>query len=93
MRSGRTLNCVSFVRKIQIPEIFGSPLVCAGAWEEGIGGQRKLHIRDSGGCVAVPNVVGVMSSRGDIIYLLTASKVHIYTQTIRRTTQITVQHK
>jgi hypothetical protein len=26
--SGRTLNFVSFVRKIQIPEIFGSPLVC-----------------------------------------------------------------
>jgi hypothetical protein len=26
--SGRTLNYVSFVRKIQIPEIFGSPLVC-----------------------------------------------------------------
>jgi hypothetical protein len=26
--SGRILNYVSFVRKIQIPEIFGSPLVC-----------------------------------------------------------------
>jgi hypothetical protein len=26
--SGRTLNHISFVRKIQIPEIFGSPLVC-----------------------------------------------------------------
>jgi hypothetical protein len=25
--NGRTLNCISFVRKIQIPEIFGSPLV------------------------------------------------------------------
>jgi hypothetical protein len=25
--SGRTLNYISFVRKIQIPEIFGSPLV------------------------------------------------------------------
>jgi hypothetical protein len=26
--SGRTLNYISFMRKIQIPEIFGSPLVC-----------------------------------------------------------------
>ena len=28
--NGRTLNYVSFVRKIQIPEIFGSPLIYAG---------------------------------------------------------------
>jgi len=28
--SGRTLNYVSFVRKIQIPEVFGSPLVYGG---------------------------------------------------------------
>jgi hypothetical protein len=25
--SGRTLNYISFVQKIQIPEIFGSPLI------------------------------------------------------------------
>ena len=31
--SGRTLNYVSIVRKIQIPEIFGSPLVHASSAE------------------------------------------------------------
>jgi hypothetical protein len=38
--SGRTLNYVSFVRKIQIPEIFGSPLV-HNVWQPFV-----LHIKN-----------------------------------------------
>ena len=32
--SGRTLNYISFMRKIQIPEIFGSPLVRCRLWNK-----------------------------------------------------------
>jgi hypothetical protein len=38
--SGRTLNYISFVRKIQIPEIFGSPLV---SWHHQFFIHQQIH--------------------------------------------------
>jgi hypothetical protein len=43
--SGRTLNCISFVRKIQIPEIFGSPLVCVSYKQQERQGTHNVTLR------------------------------------------------